>query len=84
LDIKHQKILQLQQEAKKEKELAAILTESAKQKEEFTENSLNELIKEWLLLARTADMQNDYEKVKKYYLQCLEVYRTLAVETPHD
>ena len=67
LELKHQKILQLQQEAKKEKELAAILTESAKAKEEFTENSLNELIKEWLLLARTYNMKNDYEKTMFYY-----------------
>ena len=67
LDVKHQKILQLQEEAKREKELAAILIESAKEKEEFSENSLNELIKEWLLLARTADMQNNYEKTIHYY-----------------
>jgi len=67
LELKHQKVLQLQKEAKQENELAAILTESAKAKTEFSENSLNELIKEWLLLAHTADMQNNYEKAKTYY-----------------
>jgi tetratricopeptide (TPR) repeat protein len=67
LDLKYKKILQLQQEAKNEKELASVLTESAKAKVEFSENSLNELLKEWLLLARTADMQNDYEKAVSYY-----------------
>ena len=72
LDLKYQKIVQLQQESKKEKELAAILTESAKAKEEFTENSLNELIKQWLLLARTADMQNDYEKAMLYYEKVIQ------------
>jgi len=67
LELKHQKILQMQEEAKKEKELAAILTESAKAKEEYSENSMNELIKEWLLLARTYNMKNDYEKTMQYY-----------------
>jgi len=67
LDLKYQQILQLQQEAKKEKNLAAVLTESAKQKEEYSEKSLNELVKEWALLARTADMQNEYEKAIKFY-----------------
>ncbi|MCL2291366.1 MAG: tetratricopeptide repeat protein [Bacteroidetes bacterium] len=67
LDLKYQKIVQLQHEAKKERELAAILTESAQQKEEYSENKLNELIKEWLLLARTYDMKNDYEKTMMYY-----------------
>jgi len=72
LDLKYQKIVQLQQESKKEKELAAVLTESAKAKDEFTENSLNELIKEWLLLARTADMQNDYEKAMNFYEKVIQ------------
>jgi len=72
LDLKYQKIVQLQQEAKKEKELAAVLTESAKAKDEFTENSLNELIKEWLLLARTANLQNDYEKTMLYYEKVIQ------------
>jgi len=67
LDMKYRKILLLQQEAKNERELASILTESAKVKAEFSENSLNELIKEWLLLARAADMQNDYEKAVNIY-----------------
>ena len=67
LELKHQKILQLQEEAKKERELAEILTESARAKEEYSENSLNELLKEWLLLARTYDMKNDYEKTMFYY-----------------
>jgi len=67
LELKYQKVLQLQQEAQKEKELATILTESARQKEELSENTLNELTKEWLLLARTANMQNDYEKTQLYY-----------------
>ena len=67
LELKHQKILQMQEEAKKEKELAAILTESARAKEEYSENSLHELIKEWLLLARTYNMKNDYEKTMFYY-----------------
>ena len=78
LELKHQKVLQLQKEAKQEKELAAILTESAKAKEEFTENSLNELIKEWLLLAHTADMQNDYEKAKIYYEKTINADTTNA------
>jgi tetratricopeptide (TPR) repeat protein len=72
LNLKYEKIVQLQQEARKEKELAAILTESAKQKEEFTENSLNELIKEWLLLARTYDMKYDYEKTMAYYEKIIQ------------
>ena len=67
LDNKYERVLQLQNEAKKEKALAAMLTESAKQKEELSVNSLNELLKEWLLLARTYDMKNDYEKAKNYY-----------------
>ena len=71
LELKHQKIIQLQEEAKKEKELASILTESAKAKEEFSENSLSQLIKEWLLLARTYNMKNDYEKTMLYYEKAL-------------
>jgi tetratricopeptide (TPR) repeat protein len=67
LDLKYRKILLLQQEAKNERDLATILTESAKAKAEFSENSLNELLKEWLLLARAADMQNNYEKAMNYY-----------------
>ena len=67
LDIKYQKILQWQEEAKRERELAQLLTESAQQKEEYSENKLNELIKEWLLLARTYDLKNDYEKTMLYY-----------------
>ena len=72
LELKHQKILQLQEEAKKEKELAAVLTESARAKEEYTENSLHELIKEWLLLARTFNMKNDYEKTTLYYEKAVQ------------
>jgi tetratricopeptide (TPR) repeat protein len=67
LELKHQKILQLQEEAKKEAALAAILTESAKAKIEYSENSLSELIKEWLLLARTYNMKNEYELAMLYY-----------------
>ena len=67
LELKHQKILQLQEEAKKERELVEILTESAKAKEEYSENSLNELLKEWLLLARTYAIKNDHEKTIFYY-----------------
>ena len=67
LDLKYQKILLIQQESKKERESAAILIESAKEKEEYTENNFNELLKEWLLLANTADLQNDYEKAMFYY-----------------
>ena len=67
LELKHKKILQLQEEAKKEKELAEILTASARAKEEYSENILNELLKEWLLLARTHNMKNDYEKTILYY-----------------
>jgi len=67
LELKHQKILQLQEEAKKEEELVAILTVSVKAKKEYSENSLSELIKEWLLLARTYNMKNDYEKTVLYY-----------------
>ena len=73
LELKHQKILQLQEEAKKEKALAEILTESAKAKEEYSENTLNELLKEWLLLARTYDMKNDYEKTMFYYEKVMNV-----------
>ena len=78
LDLKHQRVLQLQKEAKQEKELAAILTESAKQKEEFSQNSLNELLKEWLLLARTCNMKNDYEKAKEYYEKVINADTTNA------
>lgn len=67
LELKHQKILQLQEEAKKEKEMAALLTESARAKKEYSENSLSGLIKEWLLLARTYNMKNDYEKTMLFY-----------------
>ena len=67
LELKHQKIVQLQEEAKKEEKLAAILTESARVKKEHSENSMNELIKEWLLLARTHSMQNEYEKTMNFY-----------------
>ena len=73
LQKKHQKALQWQQEAKKEKELASILTESAKQKEENSENSLQEVLKEYLLLARTFEMKVDYEKTKDYYEKALNV-----------
>jgi len=73
LDLKYQKFVQLQQESKKEKELAAVLTESAKAKEEFTKNIKNELIKEWLLLARTAVIQNDYEKTIAFYEKIVQV-----------
>jgi len=67
LELKYQKILQLQEEARKEKELATILTESARAKKEYSENSLSGLIKEWLLLARTFNMKNDYEKTMLFY-----------------
>jgi len=70
---KHQKALKLQGEVRKEKELATILTESARQKEEISENSLQELLKEYLLLARTFDLKSDYEKTKNYYLKAIEV-----------
>jgi len=82
LDLKYQKIVQLQQEAKKEKELAAVLTESAKAKDEFTENSMNELIKEWLLLARTYNMKNDYEKAMNFYEKVIQA-DTLNIENIH-
>jgi len=73
LDLKYQKVLQLQEEAKKEKELAEILTESAKAKEEYSENSLSNLIKEWLLLARTYGIKYDYDKAMLYYEKVIEV-----------
>jgi len=72
LELKHQKILQLQEEAKKEKALAEMLTESAKAKEEYSENSLNELIKEWMLLAQTAAIQFKYEEAEGYYIKMVE------------
>jgi len=76
LKMKRQKILQLQEEVHKEKELAALLTASAKQKEEHLGNSVNELIKEYLLLARTYDMMNDYMKAKEYYESLVKIDTT--------
>jgi len=67
LELKYQKILQLREDLVKEQTLAKILTESAKVKEEYSKNSLSELIKEWLLLARTYNMKNNYEKTMTYY-----------------
>jgi tetratricopeptide (TPR) repeat protein len=67
LTLKHKKILQLQEDAQKEEELATILTELAKAKKEYSANRLNELIQEWLLLARTYNMKNDSEKTITYY-----------------
>ena len=78
LDKQYEKALQMQEEAKKEKELAAILTVSAKAKEEVSENHINELIKSWLLLANTADMQNDYEKAKANYEKAISADTTNA------
>jgi tetratricopeptide (TPR) repeat protein len=72
LELKHQKILQLQKESKKEKELSEILTESAKIKVEYTNKSLNRLMKEWLLQARIYSMKNDYEKTIFYYEKMIE------------
>jgi tetratricopeptide (TPR) repeat protein len=71
-------VLQLQLESQKEKELSEILTESAKAKKEYSENSLNELIKQWLLLARTYDMKNDYEKTMIYYEKIINADTTNA------
>ena len=76
LKMKRQKILQLQEEVHKEKELAALLTASAKQKEEYLGNSVNELLKEYLLLARTYDMMNDYTKAKEYYESLVKIDTT--------
>jgi Tfp pilus assembly protein PilF len=67
LDLKYQKVLQLQTDAQKKIELAKILNESAQADVEYSKNSLNELLKEWLLLARTYNMKNDYEKTMMYY-----------------
>ena len=67
LNKKYQQLVQLQQDAKKRKELAAILTEAAKAEEERCKNGINALLKEWLLLAQTAAMQNKYEDAKTYY-----------------
>ena len=67
LELKHQKILQLQEETKKEEGLVALLTEAVRAKKEYSENRLTELLKEWLLLARTYNMKNDYEKTMLYY-----------------
>ena len=78
LDKKYEKVLQLQKDAKKEKGLATALTESAKAKEEFSANSLNELINEWLLLARTHDMKNEHEKAKAYYEKTVKANPTNA------
>jgi len=72
LDVKHKKVLQLQEEAKKKRELAAILTETAKAEEEYSERSLISLIKEWLLLARTYGIKNDYEKTMLYYEKAID------------
>jgi len=78
LDNKYEKILRLQEEAKKEKVLATILTESARQKEEISENSLNELLKDWQLLARTYDMKNDYNNTKMNYEKIINANTTNA------
>jgi len=72
LELRHQKILQIQEEIKREKGLVEILTESIKTKEEHSENSLNELIKEWLLLARTYSVKNNYDKTMFYYEKTIE------------
>jgi len=82
LELKYQKILQVWQETQKKKDLVETLTESIKKEEEFTEKNMNELLKEWLLLARTAGIQNDYEKAEKYYKNCLKMNREFAVENP--
>ena len=73
LDLKYKKLLQLQQKTQKKKELVEVLTESIQAEEEFAENIMNELIKQWLLLARTADIQNDYGKAKTYYEKVIHV-----------
>jgi len=78
LNKKYQQLVQLQQDAKKKKELAAILTETAKAEEERYENGINELIKEWLLLAQTAAMQNKYEEAKTYYQKIISIDTTNA------
>ena len=67
LESKYQKIQKKQEESKKKKELAEILTESAKADDEYSKNTLNELVKEWMLLARTANMQNAYAETMHYY-----------------
>jgi len=76
LNLKYKKIVQLQEEIQKEKKIAEMLTESVKAKEEYSENSLNELIREWLLLARTYGMKNDYEKTMMYYEKITNVDTT--------
>jgi len=73
LDRKYQELLQLKQEGEKEKEFIQILTESASIKEEHYENGINDLIKEWLLLAQTAALQNKYEEAKLFYEKAIHV-----------
>jgi len=67
LDKKYQNLLQLKEESEKEKALAQVLTESVALKEERYEKGINDLIKEWLLLAQTAALQNNYEEAELYY-----------------
>ena len=67
LNKKHRQLLLLQEDAKKKKELAATLTESAKAEEERYKSGINELIKDWFLLAQTAALQNKYEETEMYY-----------------
>ena len=71
LDLKYMELFQLQQETQKKKELVEVLSESIRAEEEFAQNIMNELIKQWLLLARTANIQNDYKKTITYYEKVL-------------
>ena len=71
LDKKYQNLLQLKEESEKEKALAKVLTESASLKEERLVAGMNDLIKEWLLLAQTASLQNKYEETQTYYEKAL-------------
>jgi len=72
LELKYQKIKLLQKETQKKKELVEKLTESIRTEEEYSQNSLNELLKNWVLLARTYNMKNDYEKTMFYYEKVFE------------
>jgi len=67
LDKKYQNLMQLKEESEKEKTLVQILTTSATLKEERLVAGMNDLIKEWLLLAQTAALQNKYEETQTYY-----------------
>ena len=78
LDKKYQNLLQLKEESEREKSFAQVLSGSASLKEERYETGINDLVKEWVLLAQTASLQNKYEG----YDEALDIYRKLTEEHP--